>query len=156
MIIVPVIPNRLYAGGKLDQQGWRFIAQNINTVINLRTEQDHPPFFFIGRLMLWTPILDAVPPNLHWVITVTNLMNGLLDTGNKIYVHDTAGINRLGFILTAFFMRRFGYSRHTALTLLRQIKPDLNPNPRYMALLASFEQYLNTSEFMQGQRYGTC
>ncbi|KIL37577.1 hypothetical protein SD71_02915 [Cohnella kolymensis] len=156
MIIVPVIPNRLYAGGKLDQQGWRFIALNVNTVVNLRTVQDHPPFDFTGRLLLWTPILDPVPPSLQWVISVTRLMNGLLDTGNVIYVHDTAGINRLGFILTALFMQRFGYGRDTALTLLRQMKPDLNPNPPYMALLASFEAYLNTSQLAQGHRYGTC
>jgi protein-tyrosine phosphatase len=145
MTIATIIPNRLYAGGDLDREGWKFVAGHIHVVINLRTVPDHPPFDFTGRMLLWIPILDKIPPNLHWVITVTYLMNVLLDKGNAIYVHDTAGINRLGFILTAFYMQRHGCSRDTALAVLREAKPNLNPNPRYMALLACFEKYVQKS-----------
>jgi protein-tyrosine phosphatase len=145
MMITTIIPNRLYAGGKLDREGWEFVARHIHAVINLRMEPDHPPFDFIGRKLLWTPLLDKHPPDLNWVITVTHLMNVLLYKGDVIYVHDTAGINRLGFILTAFYMQRHGYSRDTALAVLRQAKPNLNPNPGYMALLACFEKYLHKS-----------
>jgi protein-tyrosine phosphatase len=145
MTIATIIPNRLYAGGMLDRAGWEFVAQHIHVVLNLRTVPDFPPFDFTGRSLIWTPILDKVPPDLHWVISVTDLMNVLLNDGNVMYVHDTAGINRLGFILTAIYMLRTGYNRDTALALLRQIKPNLNPNPAYMALLAQFEQYLHKS-----------
>ncbi|TJY44074.1 dual specificity protein phosphatase family protein [Cohnella pontilimi] len=142
MTIYTIIPNRLYAGGKLDRGGWQFVAEHIHAVLNLRTEPDQPPIDVTGRLLLWAPILDKAAPDLHWVVDKTRLMNVLLDNGNTLYVHDTAGINRLGFILTAFYMQRFGYSRDTALAVLRRKKPELNPKPPYMALLSCFEKYL--------------
>jgi protein-tyrosine phosphatase len=150
MNIVSIIPNQLYAGGKLDSTGWAFVAQYIDAVLNVRTYQDKPPFDFTGRKLLWTPILDKVPPNLNWVISLVKLMNVLLDTGHVMYVHDTAGINRLGFILTAYYMQRYGYNRDTALYILRHKKPDLNPNPGYMALLSIYEDYLKRCRCMNG------
>jgi protein-tyrosine phosphatase len=147
MKIVPIIPNRLYAGGSLGSEDWSFVAQHINAVLNVRPIMDAPPFEFTERMMLWAPILDKQPPNLHWIISVVGLMNHLLDTGNTLYVHDTAGINRLGFILTAYFMQKYGCTRYSALNHLRHCKPDLNPNPAYMALLSVYEQYLKGCEY---------
>lgn len=142
MSIVEIIPGRLYAGGRLDEAGWMFVAQHVNAVLNLRPEPDTPPFDFSGRLLIWAPIPDKAPPDLSWVFGVTGLMNALLDAGHALYVHDTAGINRLGFVLTAFYMQRFCLSASAALAMLRRKKPDLRPNPLYWALLSMFEPYV--------------
>ncbi|MFC4769390.1 dual specificity protein phosphatase family protein [Effusibacillus consociatus] len=144
MDIVEIIPNHLYAGRKLNENGWKFIEQKVHAILNLREEQDKPPFDFTNRLLIWTPISAKEPPQLHWVIAATGMMNAVLDTGYVLYVHDTDGINRLGFILTAFYMQRFGLSRHEALQTVRQRKHDLNPNERYMVLLSQFEAYLKS------------
>lgn len=143
MRIVEIIPDHLYGGGMIiGLESWRFMEENVDVILNLRQEQDHPPFDFTNRLMIWAPIADEEAPDLRWVITVTNIMNVLLDTGHTLYVHDTSGINRLGFILTAFYMQRFGLTRDLALFEIRKKKPDVRPREWYMNLLSEYEEYL--------------
>jgi protein-tyrosine phosphatase len=143
MRIAEIIPNYLYAGGNLDEQGWRFVEEHVTAVINVREPPDIPPFDPTNRLLLlWAPLADKVPPAFEWIIPMMNTMNSLLCSGQVLYVHDTAGINRLGFVLTAYYMQRFGLGRDHALSLLRTKKPDLNPNKDYMRLLGQYEHYL--------------
>jgi protein-tyrosine phosphatase len=142
MFIAEIIPNLLYGGGTLNDEGWKFIQNRVTAILNISTYPDHPPFDFVGRIYIWAPILDEATPELTWVITLTQQMNVLLTNGWVTYVHDRAGHNRLGFILAAYFMQRYGYSRDQALFMLRLKKPDLAPKAHYMALLARFQDYL--------------
>src|SRR4051812_6834200 len=114
MFITEFIPNLLYGGGTLTSEGWLFIEEKIMAVLNISTFPDHPPFNFLGRIYMWAPILDKAAPGLDWVINMTQQINVLLDNGMPTYVHDRKGQNRLGFILSAFFMQRYGYSRDQA------------------------------------------
>ena len=143
MKIYEFIPGQLYGGGAIDQAGWHFIANNVNVILSVRIVPDTPPISLPHHLMLWFPIDDKIAPDLSWVINTVHWMNVLLDTGNVLYVHDTAGINRLGFVLTAFYMQRFGMSLEKALFILRQKKPNLQPRPWYMALLYQYQQFLS-------------
>lgn len=146
MRIVEIIPNCLYAGGKLNEKGWRFIAKHVKLVIDIREEPDMPPFDPANRLLVfWAPLQDKVAPGIEWIFPVMGMMNALVCSGNVVFVHDTVGINRLGFILTAYYMQRFGLSRDRTLALLRTRKPDLDPNPDYMMLLGQYERYLRAA-----------
>lgn len=142
MAIVEFLPGTLYGGGHLDEQGWRFIRERVNVILNVREKRDKPPFDFRPRLMLYKPLDNDDPPRFAWLPQTMAQMNQLLNTGHVMYVHDTGGKNRLGFVLTAYYMQRFGLSRDEALRELRKKKSDLAPNKRYMARLAEYEAYL--------------
>lgn len=143
MAIVEFLP-RLYGGGHLDDRGWQFIREHVNVVINIREKRDEPPFDFSNGILIHKPLKNDEPPKLPWVVEMMRTMNALLATGHVLYVHDTAGRNRLGFILTAFYMQRFRCTRDVALREMRKKKSDLKPNRKYMQLLSDYETYLRT------------
>ncbi|MBP1935171.1 dual specificity protein phosphatase family protein [Paenibacillus sediminis] len=142
--IVEIIPDRLYAGGVLDLAGWSFIRKKADVVFNVIPIPDTPPFDPAGRMFIWLPLIDKVAPSLTWTIHAVKIMNELMTSGLVMYVHDKVGINRLGFILTAYFMFNYHLERDEALTYLRQKKPNLRPNAKYMQLLAEYEAYLKS------------
>lgn len=134
----------LYGGGRLDldPRCWSFIRSHIDVVVNLRTVPDSPPFDFTGRRLLWVPIRDKQAPDLSWIRDMVLLLDRWLDDGHSIYVHDTGGINRLGFMVTAIMMKRCGLPLNRALDQARRIKPDLHPKPWYMDLLRRLDASL--------------
>jgi protein-tyrosine phosphatase len=73
---------------------------------------------------------------------MTRLINDLIRSGHTVLLHDTLGIQRLGFVITAFYMQHFRLSRDQALAAVRERKPDLDPPDNYMNLLSQFEAYL--------------
>lgn len=145
MPIVEFLPGRLYGGGHLDEKGWQFVRhRGINAIINVSDKREKPPANLGNRLIVNKLLDNDDPPKLPWVPETMGLMNQLLGSGHVLYVHDTAGHNRLGFLLTAYYMQRFGLSRDEALRALRQKKADLKPNKKYIALLGDYEAYLRS------------
>lgn len=138
----------LYGGGRLDldPRGWSFIRSHVDVVVNLRQEPDAPPFDFTGRKLVWAPILDNQAPDLHWLRDMIHLLNLWLDAGHCLYIHDTNGINPLGFLVTALLMERCGFSLDQALTQTRRIKSDLHPKPTYLDLLRRYEADLKSGK----------
>ncbi|TLS35196.1 protein-tyrosine phosphatase family protein [Pseudalkalibacillus caeni] len=142
MPITEIIPNRLYAGSILEDGDWIFVNHRINAILNVSDRQYKIPINFINRILLYAPILDQRSPDLHWLITVINTLQLLLTNGYVVYVHDVAGINRLGFILTAYFMKLQCWPQKEALQFVKKLKPDLAPKPWYIKLLNDYERYL--------------
>ncbi|MFC3883138.1 dual specificity protein phosphatase family protein [Bacillus songklensis] len=145
MSFVEMIPGRLYIGGRIRSSDWGFIQRHITAIINIRITPDRPPFDFSHRTMIWAPLTVLHPPELQWIIAMTKLMNSLMDPGHTILLHDTLGIHRLGFVITAFYMQRFGLSRDQALAAVRSRKSDIDPPDNYLKLLSQFEAYLESS-----------
>jgi hypothetical protein len=142
MAIVEFLPGQLYGGGHLDDKGWRYLHGRVNTILNMQEKSDKPPFDPGHYLLIHKPLDNDDPPRFSWLPETMAQMNQLLGTGHVLYVHDTAGRNRLGFVVTAFYMQRFGLSRDEALRKVREKKSDIKPNKRYMARLAEYEKYL--------------
>ena len=69
-------------------------------------------------------------------------INQLFDQGYRILIHDTLGIQRLGFVITAFYMRKYRLNREAALYFVKQKKPDIKLTENYMELLTQYEKYL--------------
>lgn len=139
---VEMIPGRLYVGGRISSDDWIFVQRNITAIINLRTTPDRPPFDFSQRIMIWAPITILVAPSVEWVDNLMKQINKLFDQGHRILIHDRLGIQRLGFVITAFFMQRFRLNSEQALRMVRQKKPDIQPTPNYMILLKQYEKFL--------------
>ncbi len=137
-----MIPGRMYISGSLNDEGWRFIQQHINVVINLRTNPDVPSVESQHTTYYWFPLTIWVTPSLEWTIQFIELIHDLFNKRQRILIHDRFGIQRLGFAITAFFMRYFHLRRDEALKMVRQYKQDIEPTPNYMDLLLEYERYL--------------
>ncbi|MBT2681268.1 dual specificity protein phosphatase family protein [Bacillus sp. ISL-35] len=142
MSFTEMIPGRLYVGGRISSEDWRFIDQHINAIVNLRTKPDRPPFDFTNRVMIWTPITIKVTPSIAWVENLMAHINLLDKQGYSILIHDTYGYQRLGFIIAAYYMQRFRMNRKQALSAVQKIKPDIQPTANYLELLARYEKHL--------------
>jgi protein-tyrosine phosphatase len=142
MSFVEMIPERLYIGGKISSDDWDFIQNNITAVVNLRTKPDRPPFDFSGRMMIWAPLNVQAAPTLEWVVRLMEHLNRLMESGQRILIHDTIGKERLGFVITAFYMQKYRLLRDQALYTVRQKKSDIKPPAHYMSLLLQYENYL--------------
>ncbi len=92
--------------------------------------------------MIWAPLTLSAPPGLSWTIKMTKQINDLINSGHSVLMHDTLGIQRLGFVITAFYMQRYCLSRDQAIAWVRQKKPDIDPPANYMVLLSKFENYV--------------
>ncbi|MGG0283885.1 dual specificity protein phosphatase family protein [Peribacillus butanolivorans] len=143
MGFVEMIPGRLYIGGRISSDDWGFVQRNISVIVNLHTKPDRPPFDFSRRIMIWVPITIRVTPSLELVDNLIKQLNQLFDQGYRILIHDTLGIQRLGFIMTAFYMQKYRLNREEALYLVKQKKPDIKPTENYLQLLTQYEKYLN-------------
>jgi protein-tyrosine phosphatase len=143
MSFVEMIPESLYIGGRVSSADWNFIYNNITAIVNLRTKQDRPPFDFSGRIMIWAPLNVKVAPTLEWVIRLMKQLNRLMELGHRILIHDTIGKERLGFVITAFYMQKYHLLRDQALFTIRQMKSDIKPPADYMKLLLQYEKYLD-------------
>lgn len=143
MAFVEMIPSRIYVGGRISSSDWKFIEKNITAIVNLRTKPDNPPFDFSSRVMIWSPITIWVAPSIEWVDNLMKSINLLYDQGHHILIHDTFGIQRLGFVITAFYMQRFRLTKDQALYTVRLKKSDIEPTENYMELLSRYETFLN-------------
>jgi protein-tyrosine phosphatase len=142
MSFVEMIPKRLYIGGKISSADWNFVQNNITAIVNLRTKPDQPPFDFSGRVMIWAPLNVRVAPTLEWVLRLMKQLNHLIEVNHRILIHDTIGKERLGFVITAFYMQRYRLKRDQALRKVRQLKSNIKPPADYMRLLHQYEKYL--------------
>ncbi|WP_368298360.1 dual specificity protein phosphatase family protein [Cytobacillus firmus] len=142
MNFVEMVPKRLYIGGKISSSDWDFVQNNITAIVNLRTKPDQPPFDFSGRVMIWAPLNVRVAPTLEWVLRLMKQVNHLFEVNHRILIHDTIGKERLGFVITAFYMQRYRLKRDQALRKVRQLKSDIKPPADYMKLLLQYETYL--------------
>lgn len=145
MRFVEMIPKQLYIGGKIKASDLNFIYNNVTAIINLRTIPDQLPYQFNHLTMIWTPLTISSTPGIEWTIEMTQLIKKLIESEHTILLHDTIGIQRLGFVITAFYMKYFNLSRDQALWFIREKKPDIDPPPNYMHLLSEFEGYLSYS-----------
>jgi Dual specificity phosphatase, catalytic domain len=142
MNIIEMVSGKLYINGKMTPEDWAFAEKDITAIVNLRTKPDRPPFDFSHRIMIWTPVTIWVAPSIEWVDTLMKQINLLYDQKHRILIHDTIGIQRLGFVIAAFYMFRFKLNSKEALKAVREKKSDLQPTQNYMGLLKEYERYL--------------
>jgi protein-tyrosine phosphatase len=64
--------------------------------------------------------------------------------GNVTFVHCLAGMNRSGMVVTAYLMFKHHWNREQALKFVQSKRPQVQPNPQLMRLLADWEKTLRT------------
>lgn len=135
------VEDGLYIGGSVDRP-----PPGTQAVVNLC---GRPDSYQVGP-SLWEPIYDvgsdatARKPTLDLLRRVVGFIDEQRRAGRTTYVHCMVGVNRSGALVTAYLMQKHGMRRDQALEFLQERRPEVQPDPTLMQLLAEWEQVLRT------------
>jgi len=136
------IEDGLYVGGSVPKP-----PRGTKAVVNLCDREDP---YQVDHL-LWEPIDGGQAPSIEWLRQVVEFIDTQRRKGHTTYVHCLAGMNRSGMVVTAYLMYEHGWTREQALTFARSKRPQIQPNPAMMRLLAEWERTLG-NERAKGDR----
>jgi protein-tyrosine phosphatase len=138
-----IIPGHLYAGERVDKEGWRILARlHVNGIVNLSKRKEVAPDWFPPLRVLNFPLGNKEEPHVNRLRQAVDETIRWLNNGTIIYAHDVAGKNRLGFFLTALFMRMYHLPLEGALRIVKQLRPVLSPHRQFLQVLNEYEQTL--------------
>jgi Dual specificity phosphatase, catalytic domain len=128
------VEDGLYIGSAVDRP-----PRGTQAVVNLCGRPDP----YQVEATLWEPVFEAgKEPTLDWLRRVVGFIAEQRRAGRTTFVHCMAGMNRSGAAVTAYLMQEHGWARDEALTFLQKKRPEVQPNPTLMRLLAEWEQGL--------------
>jgi len=125
-----LIEDRLYVGGAVAVP-----PPGTNAVLNLCQQED--PYHV--AIHLWEPIDGSQTPGIDWLRRVVAFIDAQRFAGFTTYVHCSAGMNRSGMVVIAYLMFRHSWTRDQALAFARSKRPQIQPNPTLLQLLAEWE-----------------
>src|SRR5262249_54858427 len=124
----------LWMGGSVDRP-----PPGTDAVLNLSSIKDR----YKARFHAHDPIDDAPPaPSLDWLRDAVKWVDEQRKAGRTTYIHCQAGISRAAMVTAAYLMRDRGWGRDRALRHIREERPQIAPNPAFLALLAEYERHL--------------
>jgi hypothetical protein len=92
---------------------------------------------------LWEPILEGGDdPTVEGLRRVVEFIAAQRRAGRTTYVHCGVGMNRSGMVMTAYLMSARRWRRDQALAFVQSKRPQVQPNPALMRLLAEWELVL--------------
>ncbi|KEO83698.1 protein-tyrosine phosphatase family protein [Tumebacillus flagellatus] len=137
------IPGKLYAGPRPDAKGWKQLQYlHVDAIVNIREKPDNPPSQYPQLLMQHYKLADKEHTSLQELIPYVEQTVAWLAQGHTVYVHDVAGRNRLGYFMTALYMRLCRLPYQQALDKVRSIRPQLSPRRQFVAVLREYERFL--------------
>lgn len=127
----------LYLGGSVPVP-----PRRVTAVLNLCEVEDR----YTAAVHSWQPIKDAAPaPDLIWLRKQVDFVREHRIAGRTVYVHCWAGVSRSAMVVAAYLMRERGLTRDEVLRFLREIRPEVRPNPAFLDRLAEWERELRSS-----------
>lgn len=130
-----LIEDGLYLGSAVSEP-----PPGTKAVLNLCAKPD--PYSVDASLQ--EPIFEeGKEPSLAWLKRTVEFIDSQRRAGVVTYVHCLCGMNRSGAVVTAYLMYEHRWSRDQALAFVRSKRPQVQPNPALMRLLAEWEQSLN-------------
>jgi protein-tyrosine phosphatase len=116
---------------KLDRLG-------ITGDVNLRTEFDDAAHGLALRHYLHLPTIDDDAPSLEHLQQGVDFIRGLVDEGEKVYIHCAGGVGRAPTQAAAYFISQ-GMTRDEAIALIKKTRPFIYITLPQMAQLKAFE-----------------
>lgn len=130
------VEDGLYIGSAVDRP-----PSGTQAVVNLCGRPD--PYSM--EHAMWEPVFEGgKEPTLEWLRRVVAFIAEQRAANRTTFVHCMAGMNRSGAVVTAYLMQAHGWGRDEALAYLQSKRPEVQPNPTLMRLLANWEQSLKT------------
>lgn len=127
-----LIEDGLYVGSSVPEP-----PSGTRAVLNLCGKEDRYPV----EAGLWEPVLEGgKEPDLAWLRRMVEFIASQRRSGVTTYVHCLAGMNRSGAVVTAYLMEEHNWTRDQALAFAHSRRPQIQPDPTFMRLLAEWEQ----------------
>ena len=124
----------LHVGGRVESPPWFTHA-----TLNLCEAEDT----FRTPVHEWHPIRDAEPSfDLDWLADRVAFVEEHRSQNRVVYVHCLNGVSRSVMVVTAYLMKKHGWSRDEALAFVRLRRPLARPNLAFMELLTEWEKRL--------------
>jgi hypothetical protein len=124
------IEDNLYVGGVVKAP-----PAGTDAVVNLCEQKDR----YKTSVHLWKPTDGSKAPSIDWLREVVTFIEKQRREGKTVYVHCLSGMNRSGMVVTAYLMHEHNWSRDEALAFAQSKRPQIQPNPTMMHLLAEWE-----------------
>lgn len=137
------IPGKLYAGSRPDAKGWKQLQRlHVDAIVNIREKPDRSPSQYPPLLHQHYKLADKGTTSVHELVPHVEQTVAWLAEGHTVYVHDIGGRNRLGFFMTALYMRMCRLPYQQAFEKVRSIRPQLSPRRRFVSVLHEYERFL--------------
>lgn len=144
---------QLYVGSQFNQVGKRMLEQQgINGCVNMRIERDDAAQGLALTHYLHLPTIDDDAPTIENLYKGVEFIEGLVQAGEKVYIHCGAGVGRAPTMAAAYLMAQ-GHTLGEALALIRKARPFITITPPQMEQLMEFEKRISRKEEML---LGTC
>lgn len=129
-----LVEEGLYIGGDAPKP-----PPGTTAVLNVCGAKDH----YEVEHHSWKPIRDAAPaPSLGWLRERVAFVEEQREAGRTTFVHCQQGVSRSAMVVTAYLMKKNGWSRDRALEYLREKRPPVRPHAAFMELLLEWEAEL--------------
>jgi atypical dual specificity phosphatase len=107
----------------LEQDLGFLVEQELSLLVSLtETPTDPLAVEAAGLDMLHLPIVDFTPPTLEQQLAFVEEMWARVAAGQKVGVHDTAGLGRCGTMLATWFVAK-GMEAGAAIEAIRELRP---------------------------------
>ena len=97
------------------------------------------------EVCVWEPIDGSRPQSVEWLERMVAFIDEQRRAGATTYVHCLAGMNRSSMVVAAYLMYEHTWTRDEAVAFIRSKRPQVQPNPVMMRILADWEQALKQS-----------
>lgn len=139
-----IIPNKLFLGNIVNASRLEWMnKQNINTVICVASERDvmindnvksNKIVYQFDILDIGCQVLDFDP--------IVDLIHNSFKNG-AVLVNCAVGISRSASFVIAYLMKYHKMSLNRAFTIVKTLRPKINPNPSFMIQLQNYEKKLS-------------
>eukprot|EP01038_Epipyxis_sp_PR26KG_P004762 gene4762-6679_t len=107
--------------------------------LSVRIKMLYPELFIYKRINIVDKPDFDLPSVILQCLDFIHLSHTLMPPNGKILVHCYQGKSRSVAVICAYMIKYFGYSYGEALSIVRQVRPNAQPN-------TGFERYLNNFE----------
>jgi hypothetical protein len=127
-----LVEDGLYIGGAVERP-----PLGTHAVLNVCEHEDT----FAVDAAMWEPFPREA--TVEWLERVVDFVAGHRAAGRTVFVHCHAGETRSATVVTAYLMRRYGWSRDEAIAFLAKRRPQLKLTPSKFRLLDEWQQRVN-------------
>ncbi len=131
---------QLYVGSQYNRRGKRMLENSgIHACVNMRIERDDAARGIALAQYLHLPTVDDDAPTIEHLQKGVQFIDGVIQSGGKVYIHCGAGVGRAPTMGAAYLIAQ-GHTLQEALAMIRKVRPFITITPPQLAQLERFEK----------------
>ena len=137
-----IIPH-VYLGNYVPAQNCLLLKEyKITSILNVAIEISDA---FCPIEHVYLPLYDNLEQNLFYIFPkIVTWINQTINLQQNIFIHCAAGKSRSVALLMAYLVFKYNINCYEALYLIKQKRPEINPNFSFLNQVCVWERYLST------------